>query len=234
MPGRKKIIKSTEIIEDKDESLIAHLPIKLNLKEEDNQTNNEEIEQLKKENKILREKLAFYLNKNKINVIKNQPKNNLEVKCWFCSGNNANLILPEKKSKNQFHGRGKFCSFSCMLSYNFELSDDRVWERYSLIHQMKDEINPTLEKIRPAPPKEVKKEFGGELTNDQYEEFLDRGDDSFIKLIPPLISTQIIIEHRTKPELNDISHLILEETKLKRTKPVNTSRYTLDKLIQLH
>lgn len=234
MPGRKKLKKNDdEVIENNDTSLIVHLPIKVESSE--TMENNNEIEKLKKENKLLKEKLAYYLNKvsNRVNIIKNKPKKD-SCKCWWCCGSNATLTLPEKKYGDQFIGRGKFCSISCMVSYNFDLADDKVWERYSLIHQLKDKINPKLEKIRPAPPKEVKKDFGGELSEEEYEEYLDNGDDSFIKLIPPLISTEIIIEHRSVHKNPELSQLLVEETKLKRSKPISTSHYSLDYLIKKH
>ena len=64
MPGRKKIIKSTEIIEDKDESLIAHLPIKLENQDENNNVNNDEIETLKNQNSTLIQRITQLENQN--------------------------------------------------------------------------------------------------------------------------------------------------------------------------
>lgn len=231
--GKKKVVDKKE----DDPSLIVHLPIKFS----DSETNldSEELLKLREENKILREKLSYYVTKNnhKVILIKNKPNKKKSLKCWWCCGEcqEKSLSLPDKKKGDQFYGRGSFCSFSCMLSYNFELSDDKVWHRYSLINQLKDKVNPNLNLIRPAPPKEVKNEFGGELSEEEYQEHLDKGDDTFIKLLPPLISTEILIEQRIKPSTNDETKMLLaEELKLKRNKPVKTSKYSLSDLIEIN
>jgi len=234
MPRTKK--SSKKIIEKEDDpSLIVHLPIKFENSEE--QSDNKELDKLREENKILREKLSYYVTKNnhKIILIKNKPNKQKSLKCWWCCGDcEQKYSLPDKKKNDQFYGRGNFCSFSCMVSYNFELSDDKVWHRYSLINQLKDKVNPNLNDIRPAPPKEVKKEFGGEMSDEEYSEHLDKGDDTFIKLLPPLISTEIIIEQRIKPTSNvETQMLLTEELKLKRHKPVKTSKYSLSDMIEI-
>ena len=72
MPRTKKTNK--KIIEkDDDPSLIVHLPIKFENANANDNVNNNEINKLREENKLLREKLNYYVtkNNNKIIVIKN-------------------------------------------------------------------------------------------------------------------------------------------------------------------
>ncbi len=232
MPGRKRI-KNEDKEKVEDKSLIVKLPIKIH--QDENTTDNEELDSLRKENEILKEKLYLYTKNNKVNLLKNKPKKG-KLKCWWCNGGCDNkLVLPEKRYKDSFSGRGVFCSLSCMVSYNFELGDENVWTRYSLIYMLKDSIRSDLDKISPAPPKEVLKEFGGEMEREIYDEYLDKSDDSFIKLIPPLTSTEILIEHRMKPlEHNLSSSFLSEELKLKRNKPVKSSKMDLSSLIKVN
>lgn len=237
MPRRKKV-NSEDIkgFENTEETLIVNLPIKV--KNDKKSTLESELIQLKKENKELKEKISNMMldNLKKVTVIKNNTNCN-NIKCWWCDGHSDNsIILPDKKIKDSFYGLGSFCSFNCALSYNFEKRDEKVWERCSLLYQLKDKINdPDMnEKIIPAPPKEILKEFGGELTREEYNQLLISIDYSFVKLLPPMVSSTIMIEQRNKntPEISQLNILGL---KLKRTTNPNPAKnkFSLDNLISV-
>lgn len=225
---RKKKVKSEDIkgFQEEEETLIAHLPIKVNKKE-----NKEckEIEKLQKENKELKEKINLLLikNNNKVSVIKNNCSGD-KIKCWWCDDNKSTICLPNKKTGKKFEGIGKFCSFSCALAYNFELRDEKVWERCSLLYQMKNNIDE--KKIEPSPPKEIMKEFGGEISREEYRNIIDNGESSYLKLLPPMISSVIMIEQRNN-STKQINQLNLLGIKLKRTKNPVKNKFSLDSLI---
>lgn len=231
MPRRKKVkIEDIKGFEDTDESLLVNLPIKIK-----KETTNESLElsKLRKENKELKEQLSSMLanNLNKVKVIRNNNGNN--IKCWWCGGcSEKSIILPDKKINNKFYGNGSYCSFNCALSSNFSINDEKVWERCSLLYQLKDSMNieTSSDKIIPAPPKEVLKEFGGEMSRDEYNSMLESVDHSFIKLLPPMISSTILIEQRNKGS-NNLTQLNLLGLKLKRTKTPAKNKYNLDSII---
>lgn len=234
MPRRKKV-KSEDIKgfdNEDDESLIVHLPIKV---KDDNINNSIELLKLKKENKELKEKLSNILasNLNNVSVIKNTC-NCSDIKCWWCDGfcSENKIILPEKKINKSFYGNGNFCSFNCAMSFNLEKQDEKVWDRCSLLYQLKENItNISNKKINPAPPKEVLKDYGGELSRDEYNNLLFSIDYSFIKLLPPMISSTILIEQRNKNNNNNLSQLNLLGLKLKRSKTPAKNKFSLDSIL---
>lgn len=231
MPRRKKV-RSEDIkgFEDTDDSLLVNLPIKV---KSEKVNESLELSKLRKENKELKEKLSSMLanNLNKVKVIRNTGKKDSNVKCWWCGGCCDNsIILPNKKITDKFYGNGCFCSFNCALAYNFDINDEKVWERCSLLYQLKENVSKSNDKITPAPPKEVLKEFGGEMSREEYNSLLQSVDHTFIKLLPPMISSTILIEQRNKGT-NNLTQLNLLGLKLKRTKNPAKNKYSLDSIL---
>ena len=245
MPRRKKVqtTESSKGYQNEDNSLIVHLPIKTESKDNGS---NEEIEKLQNEVRELREKLSLMMSSNvkNVKVIKNENPNITEntkkqVNCWWCGGKcDKSIILPDRVVNNKFSGIGAFCSYSCALSYNFEKKDEKVWNRCSLIYQLRDEINKKNKKdmedskISPAPPKEILKDYGGELSREEYNDLLDNINYSYIKLSPPMTSSTLFIEQRNQntPELSQLGILGM---KLKRTKTIVKNKFTLNDMITM-
>jgi hypothetical protein len=73
------------------------------------------------------------------------------------------LGMPEKKVGGTFYVKHCFCSFNCMASYNFELKDTKVWERYMLINLMNQTMYHLNQNVRVqlALPREALTKFGG-------------------------------------------------------------------------
>lgn len=236
MPRRKMKKNNNNDNNPEEISFIAHLPIKVNKKTENTNNNNKELEKLRKENKELKEKLALLIDSNtkNINVIKNEVNNKNNIKCWWCDScnNNGYITLPEKKIGNKFYGIGKFCTLNCALSFNFDLKDEKVWDRYSLLCQYRDILYPDIVDFKFAPPKYVLKEFGGDKTRDEYYEELMTMKNDYIKLLPPMTSSTILIEQR-KSGSKDLNKLQLLGIKLKRSKPLVNNSYSLDSIITL-
>ncbi|ADO67197.1 putative transcription factor [Cafeteria roenbergensis virus] len=239
MPRKKKVnIDEIKGFQDEDKSLIVHLPIKV---KEDNKLEND-LSKLQQENKELKEKLHFLINENlsKVKVIKNTNKSQegTTSKCWWCDGVcKHSIVLPDKKIKNNFYGNGIFHSFGCALAFNFVIiNDEKVWERCSLLYQLRDRIyknkEQTFTKIEQAPPKEIMKEYGGELSRDEYNNLLVSVDFTYLKLLPTMISSTILIEQRNKNS-QDLNQMNLLGLKLKRNKNPVKNKFTLDGILSI-
>ena len=91
------------------------------------------------------------------------------ISCWWCCNTFDTIpcTLPTKYDslRKRFTFMGIFCSWNCAKSYNFNMSDHRKYERSQLItflvqqlYGIENAIN-----IKPAPPREALKMFGGYL-----------------------------------------------------------------------
>ena len=94
-----------------------------------------------------------------------------DLLCWWCGHkfDNTPFPLPEKYYDNKFFVFGNFCSPSCACAYNIDINDHKLWERNSLILKLANELSDeNLENIYPAPPKQILKSFGGNITIDEF------------------------------------------------------------------
>jgi hypothetical protein len=124
-----------------------------------------------------------------------------------------NLRKPNDENSNQdvsvneteFNGYevyGIFCSPECAIAYlNNEgyLDPETRWERVMMLHEMVKRVyNNELEKIRPAMPRWSLKEYGGNLTIQQYRK-LHSNPTSVCEVIYPPITAEIpMIRIQTK------------------------------------
>ena len=159
--------------------------------------------------------------------------------CWWCTCEFTNLptYLPEKYSENNFYVSGCFCSFNCAGAYNLSLSDNQVWNRYSLLKLMyyminKNKINSIGDiDINIAGPKELLKKYGGPMTIEEYRKNSKILGREYHKLIPPFIPINTGFEEITNSKLNtnmpNLSNILNSnknsESVVKRSKPLNNS-----------
>ena len=167
-----------------------------------------------------------------------------DVCCWWCCNkfDTLPLGLPEKYYEKKFHVMGIFCSFNCAMAYNLSLSDNKIWDRISLLYHLRNiiflSINPPgllpnndiklLDNIIIAPPRCMLKMFGGSLTIDEFREKSIILKKQFRSIIPPTITLTQQIEESTycidqniliKQNKSKNFNNIMGGLVLKRTKP---------------
>lgn len=119
--------------------------------------------------------------------------------CWYCTRpiSGPPVGLPYRKSKvnsmETYNTVGCFCSFSCAFTWNKKLNTlcpkhDTEAHLYDLYYAAG-----YRGKIRLAPMKELLLKYGGQLTNDEYGQYL--GSNTNINLcMTPMISNAPIFD----------------------------------------
>ena len=154
------------------------------------------INNLENELKLLKEDVLTTSSFNK----KIYETNNTNVACcWWCCHKfeSEALGLPEYIKKGEYYTRGCFCSFNCMVSYNNDLNDGKVYERLVYINQMRNSLIRDNKIIKPAAPRQSLKLFGGPLNIEQFRDNFLIFDKEFNYLYPPMISLICLIEETT-------------------------------------
>lgn len=226
--------------------IIAHLPIDYSdvineqnddifIKPESFQFNykdpNNEIKLLNNKIDELTEKIKKY---EKINKPIVQSFNNMsDSKCWWCAHiyNTPTVELPEHYFHNMFHCIGNFCSYNCAMAYNIDINDENISKRNSLLYfHYKKTYNNSVT-IVPAPSWKILKDFGGTVDIDEYRNNFITNSVNYLYIKPPLVSRISYVE---KTPVNQIIE-ILKPTDLilKRSKPLNSTKYTLESTIGL-
>lgn len=204
------------------------------VEEKINQENNEE----KKEKKYL----LIENGKKRENIIHETNILKFDLNCWWCCHKFSNnpLFLPTKFEKNVFWVKGYFCSFSCMITYNKNIKDNKVNERNSLIYLMRKKMYNCQDlEISYALPRETLKIFGGKLTIEEFREKSKNCKSNVNIFYPPMIPIVPKIEesteidhikwkHTSKYFMNEASKTL----KLQRNKPL-TKKNTLEKYMNI-
>ena len=192
------------------------------------------------------EKKYYVANSNILDLCGNCWRESTDSHCWWCSHSfeTVPVGLPNKYCPKQkkFYLYGCFCSFNCAHSYNLDIKDYKVWERYALLNYIKKIIykntNNTDNLIKPiisAPPKEVLKVYGGELSIEEYRNSSISIPKEYYHLLPPMIPIFSVVEEipkffyqdRGSKKKNDFGEL-----KIKRNKPLLTQNNNLLNLIK--
>lgn len=229
---KKSIVKNKVNIENKEKPIITHLPIKLEenisdifIKSNDIDNNEKEIKRLRKELKELKKEInQNYTEFDKLfNVNENEIS---DISCWWCRHPICTpcVTLPENILNNNIKNFGYFCSYNCAQAYNVDLNDENVTKRSSLLHYLyKKTYNDTKEIIK-APDWKILKDYGGTISIEEFRSnfILNTYEYQYIK--PPMISRLYQIEKTSKNKQKPKP----SEYVLKRNKPLNTSKYTLE------
>jgi len=193
--------------------------------------------------KNLRNILYEFINANNTNVWPEKTS----TACWWCCHQFENIpcSLPQFYKRDKFYVKGIFCSFNCAASYNFNNSDNDMYEKYSLLNLMYKKLyNKNFVKINLAPPRETLKMFGGYLSIEEFRENALENNKLFNVISPPLISIIPKIEESVNHNkvfghtlVNGVNENILNKTqnslKLKRNKPVTNPNNTLQSFMDL-
>jgi hypothetical protein len=181
-------------------------------------------------NKKIHESKVNFLNK-----LFNSWEDKTNIACWWCchSFNNIPLGIPEFINKNEFNLSGCFCSFNCMMAYNIDLNDYKIWDRQSNIYQMKNRIDPENKiSIHPAPPRQTLKMFGGPLDINKFRESFFIVNKEFRYFFPPMISIICTIEEDNKNSTEKVNNRQTNHNILRRNKPLANRTNKLVDIIQ--
>jgi hypothetical protein len=131
-------------------------------------------------------------NYKKINVIKTLKEiikdstfpEKTSICCWWCAHkfdySPCTLPIDYSSYTKKFKCIGIFCSWNCVKSYNFELRDQKIYERSSYITLIIKQMY-SLEyslSIKPAPPRQMLKMFGGDMSIDEFR-YNNKGVDYY-------------------------------------------------------
>jgi len=101
---------------------------------------------------------------------------------------------------------GCFCSLQCANAYNFSINSgsDKVWEINSWIQMIAKRCG-VNDIIRPAPSRYLLKNFGGNLTIEEFTMAHLNNDKTYILNIPPMIAINSTTEIINTSYINKIS-----------------------------
>ena len=95
-----------------------------------------------------------------------------KIWCWWCCHpfNNEPCYLPtvHDEYRKRFVVVGNFCSWSCVKSYNIDIGDMSVNKRNYIIRYMLSKIGQNTDNVKPAPPRTMLKQFGGNLSIEEF------------------------------------------------------------------
>ena len=154
-----------------------------------------------------------------LNLVDNNTNKLLETKktdicCWWCTYqfDTDPCFIPEKYYNEKYYVFGCFCSFNCAASYNLNINDYKVMERYALLKKL---YNINLDKkSKLAPPKEVLTKYGGIVSIENYRKNFVTCDKEYRINLPPLVAIHHIIEEITI-EKNDTKESNISNIKKK-------------------
>lgn len=202
----------------------------------DESDSNSEIKKLEDEIIKLKLKLLKLTKNDNIEVCKS--KFNKGVKCWWCKNDfdSPAVGLPDIYFNNKFYCSGNFCSYNCALAYNID-QNDNVWKKTSLLNLLYYKTYNCNKKIIAAPNWKQLKEFGGNLSIDQFRKNSIINNNEYTLLHPPL-ETRLHIFEKSFKNIDIVSSSVYkkfiedsDELVLKRSKPLKSSQYSLDKTL---
>ena len=136
---------------------------------------------------------------NKLRKLKYDFHNNVSYKksnCFWCTYSFVNnpIFIP-KRVNNKYEVYGCFCSPECAVAYllNEKISDNVLWERYSLLNNLYSKIYNYKKNIKPAGnPYYLLDKFYGNLSIQEYRQTLSNNRIYFVvdkpktKIMPEL------------------------------------------------
>ena len=178
-----------------------------------------------------------------------------ETACFWCchSFQSPPFAIPSHILDETWYMYGNFCSPECSTAYLFKerIDNHAQWERYALLNSIyaDDAEVPagSPRGIRPAPPREVLRLFGGSMDISEFRAVVHEKRLRIDVLTPPIVS--IIQTMDTKPIdfydqnlknvfiRNDIQHKYnapgAQGLRLRRVKPVKSRESTVEWAMQI-
>lgn len=178
--------------------------------------------------------------------IKNVPEQSDSACFWCChTFTHRPVILPIRDNGEYLTVHGNFCCPECSMAYLFDIRQDSHtrWEQLALLYRIyRDSCGG---KIIPAPPRNILKLFGGNLSIDEYRELIRSYKVRVDIHLPPMVSLLSTMD--TKPidfydtaltkNVNETVKERLQKAeevlRLRRTKPLKAWESTLDACMNL-
>lgn len=162
--------------------------------------------------------------------------------CYWCCNQFSNppFGIPLKYSNEKFDVFGCFCSLECAAAFNYESreSHDEKCERFNLLNLLAKKIGHDGP-IKVAPSKFSLTMFGGHLTIEAFRRFCTTGKIININF-PPMMTLTQQIEEINECDISEKIYIPVDNDRinkyalsLKRSKPVNSDKNTLDQTMNL-
>ena len=212
--------------------------------------NKKELSQIEKllNKKYKQTKQVHLLHSVCITTQNNEWMRKTDISCfWDChSFNHTPWGIPIKYDYHSgiFTLFGIFCSPNCALAYLLqdENNTTALWEKVSLLNLLHYKIYETDENIVPAPDKICLKTFGGPLKIEQYRCLTLKNNKNYCVNFPPCSMVSPVLEETKKAFNQDSFFIPMDKNKInqiqtnlkiKRTKPINSNKNTLDNVIKI-
>ena len=178
-----------------------------------------------------------------------------DIACFWCchSFPTRPFAIPSHILDETWQMYGNFCSPECAVAHLFkEHLDSHVqWERYALLNSLYSEDAGvkagSIHGVKPAPPREVLRMFGGSMDISEYRALVHEKKLRVDVMTPPMVS--IIQTMDTKPmdfydqniknafPKNDLQHKYdapgAQGLRLRRSKPVKSKESTVEWAMQI-
>ena len=160
--------------------------------------------------------------------------------CWWCchSFEGTPLTMPYKYDdrRNKFYTAGNYCSWSCVKSHAIDKYGCTIGSRVcGNVVMMRKKMFNQIGPVKPAPNRFVLKEFGGDMTIEQFRENQTRDVEEPKKIeTAPVINNVISIISNTK-RMDEIKNASSSNNalKLKRNKPLKRNHNNLESALGL-
>ena len=160
--------------------------------------------------------------------------------CWWCchAFESEPLALPIKYDdrRKRFVTSGRYCSWNCMKTYAIEeFGLSRGGIVCGNIVMMRKQMYGSIGSIAHAPKRQMLKEFGGDLTKEQFRSNmkLDKGPAKEITIEPAVEMNIPIVKNTAK--MYEIKGAVgtNEPLRLKRAKPLKRDQNNLESVLGL-
>ena len=159
--------------------------------------------------------------------------------CWWCCHEiecSEPLQLPHKydELRNKFCTMGRFCSWSCMKSYNiFSMPSHSMGITCGNIILMRKKLYGIVGDIKSAPSRYSLKEFGGPMTIEEFRKGATRDDvpiPNNVEIVEKPVINRVFNNSGKLAEISSSSGTN-DQLRLKRTKPLKRDENNLEKFL---
>ena len=171
----------------------------------------------------------------------------VDAACFWCchTFDTKPVVLPIRDQGEYLQVYGNFCCPECAMAHLFDSRQDSFarWEQLSLLNRLYSEA--VGGPIKPAPPRQILKLFGGPMGIDEYRGMIRSRKLRVDIHLPPMVSLLATMDTKpidfydvglTRNVMETVKERLVkaeEVLKLKRTKPLKAWESTLDACINL-